>query len=270
MRLRKLAGMEVSSIGMGSAATFDVDGAGDLALRREIMDQCIAEGVTFIDTSPMYGRAEWVLGQVIDGRRDKFQLATKVWCSGKETGEAQIGQSFSLLKTDYIDVLQIHNLVDWGAHLPYLERLKAEGRIGLIGVTYGYPDMFPEMMDIMRTGRVDTIQISYNINDRAVEDEVLPLAESLGMGVIVMRPTGKGLLATGLSRQPDLSPLREYGIETWGQAALAWLLADHRVSVPIPATTKPSRIVENALPGKAQVLPQELREYIAKETERCS
>lgn len=270
MRLRKLASLEVSSIGMGSAGTFDVHKQEDIAVRRQIMDQCIAKGVTFIDTSPMYGRAEEVLGDTVDGRQDKFQLATKVWCSGKETGRAQIAQSFKLLNTNYIHVLQIHNLVDWETHLPYLEQLKAEGRIGLIGITYGYPDMFPEMMKIMKTGRVDTIQISYNIKDRTVQEKVLPLAEELGIGVIVMRPTGKGSLATGLKRKPDLTPLKEYGIETWGQAALAWLLADSRVSVPIPATTKPSRITENALPGQIPVLPQELREYIEKETERCS
>ncbi len=270
MRLRKLASLEVSSIGMGSAGTFDVHKEEDIAVRRQIMDQCLTKGVTFIDTSPMYGRAAEVLGDTVDGRQDKFQLATKVWCSGKETGRAQIAQSFKLLKTNYIHVLQIHNLVDWETHRPYLEQLKAEGRIGLIGITYGYPDMFPEMMKIMKTGRVNTIQISYNVKDRAVQEKVLPLAEELGIGVIVMRPTGKGSLATGLKGQPDLTPLKEYGIETWGQAALAWLLADSRVSVPIPATTKPSRIIENALPGEIPVLPQELREYIEKETERCS
>lgn len=270
MKLRKLSTLEVSSVGMGTAGAFDVDKEEDIALRRQIMDQCIAEEVTFIDTSPMYGRAERVLGQAIEGRRDKFQLATKVWCTGQETGQSQIARSFDLLKTDYVDVLQVHNLVDWQTHLPYLEELKARGKIGLIGLTYGFPDRLSEMMEIMRTGRVDTIQISYNVNDRAVEAEVLPLAEERGIGVIVMRPIEKGGLIAGRERQPDLTPLKEFGIETWGQAALAWLLADSRVSVPIPATAKPSRIAENAWPGKTEVLPAELREYISKETERCS
>ena len=270
MKLRKLGHLKVSSIGMGSAGTFDTQNKEAIIIRRMIIDQCIIEKVTFIDSSPMYGHAEEVLGQVIEGRREQFQLATKVWCSGKETGKQQITHSFNLLKSDYIDVLQIHNLVDWRTHLPYLEELKTNGKIGLIGLTYGYPDGLPEMMDIMKTGRIDTIQISYNIKDRAVEKEILPLAEAMGIGVIVMRPTGKGALATNLKKQPDTAPLKEYGIETWGQAALAWLLADLRVSVPIPATTKPSRIVENALPGKLPTLTPELRKYIEKETERCS
>jgi aryl-alcohol dehydrogenase-like predicted oxidoreductase len=197
-------------------------------------------------------------------------LATKVWCSGADTGRGQIAESFKLLKTDYIHLLQIHNLVDWRTHLPYLEELRDQKKIGLIGITYGYADRLPDMMEIMKTGRIDTIQVSYNLKDRAVEEAVLPLAQDLGIGVIAMRPTGKGLLATGLKTQPDLSPLKEFGIETWGQAALAWLLADPRLSVPIPATTKPWRVTENALPGQINILPQELRDYIEKETERCS
>ena len=270
MRTRSLAGLQVSAIGMGSAQTFDVHSPEDIQVRRQIIDKCLEKGVTFVDTSPMYGRAEQVLGETMEGRVGEFMLATKVWCSGAETGRSQIERSFELLKTDYIHLFQIHNLVDWQTHLPYLEQLKSEGRIGSIGITYGYPDMFPEMMEIMKTRRVDAIQISYNIQDRAVEKDVLPLAESLGMGVVVMRPTGKGLLATGLKQQPNLGPLQEFGIRTWGQAALAWLLADSRVSVPIPATTKPSRIIENALPGEIPPLPPELRTYIEQETERCS
>ena len=269
MKTRKLSKLEVSSVGMGSAQTFDVVDNTSVAVCKEIMTQCIAEGVTFIDTSPMYGRAEWVLGNVMEGTRDKFQIATKVWCSGFDTAVRQIARSFELLKTDYIEVMQIHNLVDWKSHLPYLEDLKSQGTIGLIGATYGYPDKLPELIDLMKTGRLDTIQISYNVKDRAVEEKVLPLAEERNIGVIVMRPTGKGGLVNELRLQPQIGPLREFGITTWGQALLAWLLSDPRVSVPIPATTKPTRITENAVPGNLETLPQELRLYIEKETDRC-
>ncbi len=269
MRLRKLANLDVSAIGMGSAQTFDVTDTASLAVRKEIMDRCVSEGVTFIDTSPMYGRAEWALGEVMGAHRDRFQLATKVWCSGADTARGQISRSFELLKTDHIEVMQIHNLVDWRTHLPYLEELKAEGTIGLIGVTYGYPDKLPEMMDLMNTRRIDTIQISYNVKDRAVEERVLPLAQELGIGVIVMRPTGKGGLVKELKKKPDVGPLTEVGIETWGQALLGWLLGDPRVSVPIPATTRPDRIMENAAPGNIEPLPPELRRYVEEETDRC-
>jgi len=270
MKFRKLGNVNVSSLGMGSAGTFDIQGNPAIEIRRKIIDQCLVEGVTLLDTSPMYGRAEEVLGVTIAGRRERFHLATKVWCSGAETGKSQIARSFTLLQTDHIELIQIHNLVDWKTHLVYLEELKERGDIDLIGITYGYPDMLPEMMKIMKTGRVDTIQVSYNINDRFVEKEVLPLAKELGIGVLCMRPTGKGSLAKDLKLTPNIKPLQEYGIETWGQAVLAWLLANPTVTAPIPATTKPTRITENAVPASLDPLPPELKLYIEQETIRCS
>lgn len=269
MEARKLASLDVNVIGMGTSETFDVKSEADVTVRRDIMDQCMEAKVTFVDTSPMYGSAEKVLGEAILGRREKFQLATKVWCAGKKTGVQQIGRSFSLLNTTFIEVLQIHNLVDWQTHLPHLEKLKNEGCIGLIGLTYGWADRLPEMVQIMKTKRVDTIQISYNVQDRVVENEVLPLAEELGIGVIVMRPFGKGALISGLKEKPNLGPLKEFGITTWGQALLSWLIADSRISVVIPASRRPDRIIENAWAGSGQLLPEELRLYISKETERC-
>jgi aryl-alcohol dehydrogenase-like predicted oxidoreductase len=121
----------------------------------------------------------------------------------------------------------------------------------------------------MRSGAIQTIQIPYNVRERACEDRILPLAAERGIGVIVMEPLDKGRYVKGLRRQPDLSPLSAFGIRTWGQALLAWVLGDPRVSVAIPATSRPERIEENALAGSIGALPQELREYIRKETERC-
>jgi aryl-alcohol dehydrogenase-like predicted oxidoreductase len=125
------------------------------------------------------------------------------------------------------------------------------------------------MLDIMRSGRIHTIQIPYNVRERSCEDRILPLAADLGVGVIVMEPLDKGRYVKGLRRQPDLSPLAAFGIRTWGQALLTWVLGDWRVSVAIPATSRPDRVGENALAGSIGVLPPELREYIRKETERC-
>ena len=269
MKVRRLGELEVGAVGMGSAQTFDVVDDAGMIVRKKIMDQCVIEGVTFIDTSPMYGRAEWVLGNVMSGIREKFQIATKVWCSGADTARRQIARSFELLKTDHIELIQIHNLVDWRTHLPYLENLKSEGKIDLIGATYGYPDKLAELIELMNTGRLDTIQISYNVKDRAVETKVLPLAEERNIGVIVMRPTGKGGLVNELTRKPEIGPLSEFGIDTWGQALLAWLISDSRIGVPIPATTKQERITENAVPGNLEPLPKELRLYIEEETDRC-
>ena len=124
-------------------------------------------------------------------------------------------------------------------------------------------------MKIMRSGRIQTIQVPLNVLDRACEAEMLPLAEKLGIGVIVMEPLKKGRYVKNLRGAPDLSPLAEHGIETWGQALLAWVLGDARVSVAIPATSRPERITENAVAGSAGRLPQGLRDYVRKETERC-
>jgi aryl-alcohol dehydrogenase-like predicted oxidoreductase len=233
MECRQLGSLRVPIIGLGTARTFDVTGERDIAVRRQIIERCLAAQVTFVDSSPMYGQSERVIGLTTEGCRERVQLATKVWCHGRAQGEAQIENSFRLLKTDYIDVLQIHNLVDWRTHLGMLERLRVQGRIGLIGITHYSTSAYPTMLEIMRSGRVHTIQIPYNV------------------------------------REPDLSPLAAVGIHTWGQALLAWVLGDARVSVAIPATSRPERIEENALAGTIGVLSQELRDYVRQETERC-
>ena len=254
---------------MGTARTFDVASQVDIAVRQQIIDSCIACGVSFVDSSPMYGESEKVLGIATQGRRQPFQYATKVWCEGQDSGQAQIARSFQLLRTDYIDVFQIHNLLDWRTHLPVLERLKDEGKIGLIGITHYSTSSFPDMMSIMKTGLIDTIQVPYNVLERTCEKAILPLSAELDIGVIVMEPLGKGKLVKDLKRQPDLSPLVDYGVQTWAQALLAWVLHDERVSVLIPATSRPERISENALAGSLPHLPTELRDHISREARRC-
>ncbi len=269
MQTRKLATLQVPPIGMGTWKTFDVHSKAEITVRKEIIAACLSEGVALLDSSPMYGESESVVGVTTEGKRERFQLATKVWCTGLSQGKVEIARSFERFRTDYIDVFQIHNLLDWQTHLSTLERLKAEGRIGLIGITHYMTEAYPEMIRIMKGGRISTIQIPYNVLERTCEQEILPLAEELGIGVIVMQPLGVGRLVTGLRREPDLAPLRAHGIETWAQALLAWILADMRTSVVIPATSKPERIRENAAVGASPVLPKELRKYIEQEAQRC-
>ena len=269
MKYRKLGNLEVSAIGLGTLRTFDVTDAAEVAVRREIVDNCLNNDVNLIDTAAWYGRAEQVVGAVTEGRRDQFYLATKVRIEGKEAGEAQIARSFELLKTDYIDLFQVHNMIDWQTHLPTLESLKAEGKVGMVGVTAMVPEAYPTIMDLMRAGRVDAVQIPYNVLNRDVAEELLPLAGELDTGVLVMEPLQKGRYVSQLKAQPDLAPLTEYGIATWAQALLAWVISDPRVSSAIPTTSRPERIAENAQAGAAAVLPQELRDHIQAEAERC-
>ena len=269
MIYRKLGNLDVSVIGLGTMRTFDVTSDDEIAVRKQIVDNCLDNDVNLIDTAAWYGNAERVLGEIAWHIRDEFYIATKVRIEGREAGEAQIARSFELLKTDYIDLFQVHNMIDWQTHLPTLERLKGEERIGMVGVSAMVPEAYPTIMDLMRQRRVDTVQIPYNVLNRAVEDKLLPLAEELGVGILVMEPLQKGRYILELKRQPDLTPLRDYGINTWAQALLAWVISDRRVSSAIPTTSRPERMLENAQAAVAAGLPQQLRDYIRSEAERC-
>lgn len=269
MEHRDLGGIETPVIGMGTFRTLDVSSDAEIERVRETISNCIEAGVTLIDSSPMYGRAERVIGMTTGGLQGKLQLATKVWTRGRRQGEAQVQRSFDLMKTGHIDVLQVHNLLDWTAHLDTLEGLRDQGRITVVGVTHYSASAFPEMMKIMRSGRVGSVQVPYSVGNLACADRLLPLAEELGIGVIAMEPLGQGAYLRRLIRQPDLTPLREFGIQTWAQALLAWVVSDSRVSVAIPATSRPERILENALAGDTGHLPEDIRDYIRMEAVKC-
>ncbi len=269
MEYRKLGNLDVSAIGLGTLRTFDVTDNEEIGVRRQIVDNCLGNDINLIDTAAWYGQAEAVVGDITDGMRDRFYIATKVRTEGKEAGEAQIAQSFENLKTDYVDLFQIHNMVDWQTQLPTLERLKGEGKIGMVGVSAMVKEAYPTIMDLMRQGRVDAVQIPYNVLNRSVDEELLPLAEDLGVGILVMEPLQKGRYVLELKQQPDITPLRDYGINTWAQALLAWVISDPRVSSAIPTTSRPERIEENAQAAQAANLPQQFRDYIRSEAERC-
>ena len=238
-------------------------------MRREIVDNCLSNGINFIDSAAAYGNSEMVVGKTTSGRRDKFYLATKVRVEGKEAGEAQLAKSFKAFQTEYIDLIQVHNMIDHRTHLPTLQALKAEGKIGMVGITAMVTEAYPEIMDLMKSGAVDALQIPYNVVQTEVADELLPLAQDLGIGILTMEPLKKGRFVKDLKRQPDLAPLAGTGIETWAQALLAWVVSDPRVSLTIPATTRPERIRENAAAGSFPRLPDDLRDYIREETRRC-
>lgn len=268
MEYRKLGNLNVSVIGLGTLRTFDVGDESEIAVRQQIIDNCIGQGINFIDSAWMYGNAESVIGITTAGKRDRFYLATKVRCEGKEAGEEQIARSFKLFNTDYIDLYQIHNMIDYRTHLPTLEKLKKDGKIGMIGVSAMVHEAYPDIMDLMRAGRIDTVQIPYNVVERGCEDELLPLAQELGIGILVMEPLKKGRYVKELKGEPDLEPIKEMGITTWAQALISWVISDPRVSIAIPATSRPERIAENALPGSLGPMPQELRDYVREETVR--
>jgi aryl-alcohol dehydrogenase-like predicted oxidoreductase len=230
-------------VGLGTWNTF----GGDARLARAVVDACLEAGVRAVDSSPMYGGAEQSLGAALDGRRDEAVIATKIWTRTVREGQEQFARQLEWFGR--VEVEQVHNLVAWREHLPWLERERDRGVIGRLGVTHYAVSAFGELAAALRTRRFETLQVPYNPLERTCERELLPLAAELGVAVIVMRPLAEGgLLRPGPSPQ-ELEPLRPFGVETWPQALLKWALSDERVDVVIPATRSPEHATSNARAG---------------------
>jgi aryl-alcohol dehydrogenase-like predicted oxidoreductase len=256
------SGLEVPVVGMGTWKTFDVRGRAQEARVETVVDAALEAGTTLFDTSPMYGAAERLLASVLGARRPGALVADKVWTQSPREASEQIRQALGWYGGT-IDIYQIHNLVGWRAHLPVLEDLRARGGVGAVGATHYQHSAFAELMDVMRTGRIAMVQIPYSATDRAVEREVLPLADELGLGVLVMEPLGSGALVRRSPPARELARLEAFGVRTWAQALLKWILSDLRVHCVLPATSRPERAAENAAAGDPPWFDPETREYVA-------
>ena len=231
-------------VGLGTWNTFGADAS----LARDVVGAALDAGVRTFDSSPMYGGAEGALAAALEGRRDGTAVATKIWAESVEEGRGQFARQLEWYGR--VEIEQVHNLVSWREHLAWLEPERAEGRIDRLGVTHYARGALPELAEALRTGRFDTVQLPYNPHEREVERELLPLAAELGVPVIVMRPFGEGSLVRRTPSETELEPFRAFGVETWAQALLKWVLSDDRVDLVIPATRKPERAAENAAAGR--------------------
>jgi diketogulonate reductase-like aldo/keto reductase len=243
-------------VGLGTWNTFDDDE--NLACR--LVDAALEAGVRNFDSSPMYGGAERALAAALAGRRDEAAVLTKIWTSSTEDARRQLADQLEWFGR--VDVEQIHNLVAWERHLPWLEAECGGGQIGKLGVTHYSAVSFEELGRALKTRRFDTVQVPLNPRERTCEQLLLPLAAALGVAVIVMRPFGEGEL---LAREPapaELSPLAEFGVTTWPQALLKWALSDERVDLVIPGTRRPERVAENAAAGEPPWFGREERAYV--------
>jgi diketogulonate reductase-like aldo/keto reductase len=258
MERRRLGknGPELPVVGLGSWLTLDVGEEGQ-GLVDAVVRAAFDEGVRLVDSSPMYGRAQRVLGRALDQLRDEAFVATKIWTPSVDDGRAQFDAQLEFFG-GRVELEQIHNLVSWEAHLDWLEKERDAGRIGQLGATHYSPSAFDELERVMRSGRIEAIQIPYNPHEREVEARILPLAQELGLGVIVMRPLGEGDLMPG----PDRQALEPLGVETWAQALLKWSLSDPRVTAVIPATAKPEHARENARAGSPPWFGPEERKLV--------
>jgi len=262
-RMLGSSGLEVPTVGMGTWRTFNVHGAGAEARSAAIVQTACEQEANFFDSSPMYGNAEHVLGHAVRNRRDAVMIATKVWAVSDDEAAEQVANALALFG-GRIDLYQIHNLVSWKSHLPMLERLQDKGTVKAIGATHYSQSAFGELRTVMNTGRITAIQIPYNPLETAVEQVILPLADDLGLGVVVMRPFGEGSLMRRTPSDRELQPLHPFGVTTWAQALLKWSLSDRRCHVAIPATSSEEHMRSNALAGDPPWFGADERAYVKR------
>jgi diketogulonate reductase-like aldo/keto reductase len=240
----------IPAIGLGTWQAFDVEPTARAPLV-EVVKQFLAAGGRVIDSSPMYGRAELVVGDVLGDLNaiGKPFLATKVWTRGKREGATQMEQSRRRMRAQRIDLMQIHNLVDWQTHLPVLREMKQAGTIRYLGVTHYSHAELPQIEKMMRTESLDFIQIPYNVADRAVEARVLPAAAETGTAVLVMRPFEEGALFRSVKGKALPAWAADLECTSWAQLFLKFILGHPAVTCPIPATSDPKHLADNIKAG---------------------
>ncbi|WP_409167479.1 aldo/keto reductase [Variovorax sp. H27-G14] len=240
-------------IGCGTWIGFDQrPGTAEYQRLPGVLDALFAAGGQLIDSSPMYGRSEQTTGELLaaSGQHDKAFLATKVWTSGREAGIAQMEQSFERLRTRRIDLMQVHNLLDWRTHLATLRDWKAQGRVRYIGITHYTASAYAEVEAVLRAEKLDFLQINYSADAREAEQRLLPLAAERGVAVIVNLPFGGGGLLRRLRDRPLPAWAGEIGCTSWAQLLLKFVLSHPGVTCVIPGTSRAEHMTDNAAAGK--------------------
>ena len=241
-------------IGLGTWQTFDVgtDAAARGALA-EVLGRFVALGGTLVDSSPMYGRAESVLGDLAaaQGLRERLFLATKVWTQGRAAGMAQMEESLRRLHSPHIELMQVHNLVDWRQHLPVLREWKAHGRIRYLGISHYTSSAYAEVEAVLRAEELDFLQINYSLLEQESARRLLPLAADRGVAVIVNRPFAEGALFGRVKGRALPAEAANHGCRSWAQVFLRWILAHPAVSCAIPASSKLAHLEDNMGAGFA-------------------
>lgn len=244
------SGEELPVIGLGTWQTFDV-GRTERRPLEEVLSRFVDLGGRLVDSSPMYGRSEEVVGEIASrlGLRERLFLATKVWTTGKRAGLAQIEESARLLRSPKIDLLQVHNLLDVDTQLETLRSWKEEGRVHYIGVSHYTASAYPEVARVLRREKLDFLQINYSVVEPEAEEAILPLAADRGVAVIANRPFGGGAGLRRVAARPLPSRAAELACESWAELFLKWILANPHVSCVIPATGKRSHLERNMRAG---------------------
>ncbi len=268
MRTRKIprTGEAIPVIGLGTWQTFDVGASErERAPLAEVLRRFFAAGGTAIDSSPMYGRSETVTGDLITAGRHPAFVATKVWTRGADAGTAQIEESMRRLRSDRLDLLQVHNLLDWKTHVPRMRELRASGRVRYLGITHYQLSAFAELERILETEKLDFVQLPYSVNERTAEKRLLGVAAATNTAVLVMRPFEEGALFSRVKGKPVPAWATAAGFESWAQLFLAFILAHPAVTCVLPATSKPDHLSQNVRAGSGPELTPQLRKRLIAE-----
>ncbi len=253
------SGEKIPVIGLGTWQTFD---AGNSAEKRmalgEVLKTLVASGASVIDSSPMYGTSESVVGDLSEKLkiRDKLFLATKVWTSGTENGIRQMNESFQKMKTSKMDLMQVHNLLDAAIHIKSLRTWKEEGKIRYFGFTHYHSSAYSELMRLIKNEQPDFVQFNYNISVRDAEKELLSLAKDKGVAVIINRPFGEGALFRAVQGKPLPQWAQEYNIDSWGKFFLKFIISHPAVTCTIPGTGNVKHMADNVGAGYGRLPDQ--------------
>ena len=260
------SGEMIPALGIGTWRVFDVGAsAADRAPIKEVLRRFVEMGGRVIDSSPMYGAAETVVGDVGSelGVLDRLFLATKVWTSGRQAGIAQMEESFRRMRTRRMDLMQVHNLLDWKTHLRTLREWKAAGRLRYVGVTHYVSSAYDELEAVLRAEPLDFVQVNYSLGERESERRILPLARERGVAVLVNRPFAEGALFSRVRGKPVPPWAAEIDCDSWAQVFLKWILAHPAVTCVIPGTGKPEHLLDNMKAGAGRLPDAAMRERIA-------
>ncbi|MCL2635788.1 MAG: aldo/keto reductase [Betaproteobacteria bacterium] len=250
------SGESLPVIGLGTYQGFDVaSGSAEYARLPGVLEALFAAGGSVIDSSPMYGWAEQTTGELLAaaGSRRRAFVASKVWIEGREAGRLQMEASLRLLRAEPLDLMQVHNLVDWRKQLATLREWKQAGRIRYIGVTHYHASAYDELAAVLRAERLDFLQINYSFEEREAERLILPLAAERGLAVLINRPFGGGGLLRRLHEKPLPPWAAEIEAGSWAQLLLKFVLSQPAVTCAIPGTGRPEHMADNAAAGRGPI-----------------
>jgi diketogulonate reductase-like aldo/keto reductase len=250
-------------IGLGTWQTFDV--GNDAAARASLREVLGLLNGNVVDSSPMYGSSESVVGELVAelGIREQLFMATKVWTSGREAGIQQMATSFKRLRVQRMDLMQVHNLVDVAVHATTLQDMKAKGTVRYIGITHYTASAYAEVERAMKVAPWDFLQINYSLAERDSEQRLLPLARERGMRVLVNRPFGEGLLFRRVRNKPLPPWAAELGVASWAQYFLKWIVSHPGVSCAIPGTSRPEHMKDNLAAARGPLADAATRKKMA-------